>query len=256
MKSEVIMRYSKDSVIYFGFLDGRNLLRLEGDLFDGYTQTDIVDILSEVKPLFPYEPRQIFAVGRNYKSHLKDRDQPTRPEIFFKPYSSLLNPGDPIILPKDANNVHLEGELVLVIGQKTSRVSIKKGREAVFGVSCGNDVSERDWQRGPDKDLQWWRAKGSNTFAPFGPVIARGLHCDDLLLTTRLNGTVVQEQRTSDLIFDASTIISYISQYVTLWPGDIIFTGTPGNTEPLAQGDIVNIEIEDVGILSNPVSRQ
>ena len=256
MNSEVIMRYLKDSVTYFGFLNGKELLRLEGDLFNEYTQTGIVDILSEVKPLFPCEPRQIFAVGRNYKSHLKDRKQPTRPEIFFKPYSSLLNPGDPIILPKDSNDVHLEGELVLVIGQKTNCVSVKDATKVVFGISCGNDVSERDWQKGPDKDLQWWRAKGSNTFAPFGPVIARGLNFDDLLLKTRLNGTIVQEQRTSDLIFDAFTVISYISQYVTLWPGDIIFTGTPGNTVPLAPGDIVNIDIEDVGILSNPVSRQ
>ena len=256
MNSEVIMRYSKDSVIYFGFLNGKNLSRIEGDLFDGYTQTGVIDNLSEVKTLFPYEPRQIFAVGRNYKRHLKDRDQPKRPEIFFKPYSSLLNPEDPIILPKDATDVHLEGELVIVIGQKTSRVSINNASEAVYGISCGNDVSERRWQRGPDKDLQWWRAKGSNTFAPFGPVIARVPHFDNLLLKTQLNGTVVQKQRTSDLIFDVPTIISYISHYVTLWPGDIIFTGTPGNTEPLAPGDVVDVEIEDVGILSNPVSRQ
>ena len=150
----------------------------------------------------------------------------------------------------------MEGELVIVIGQKTSRVSINNASEAVYGISCGNDVSERRWQRGPDKDLQWWRAKGSNTFAPFGPVIARVPHFDNLLLKTQLNGTVVQKQRTSDLIFDVPTIISYISHYVTLWPGDIIFTGTPGNTEPLAPGDVVDVEIEDVGILSNPVSRQ
>ena len=256
MKLEVIMRYSKDSMIYFGLLEGKDLLRLDGDLFDGYTQTGVVDILSEVKPLFPCEPRQIFAVGRNYKSHLKDRKQPTRPEIFYKPYSSLLNPEDPIIIPQDANNVHLEGELVLVIGRKTHRLSIQDAPNSIFGLSCGNDVSEREWQKGPDKDLQWWRAKGSNTFAPVGPVIARGVNFDDLLLRTRLNRTVVQEQRTSDLIFNCSTIISYISQYVTLWPGDIIFTGTPGNTESLSPGDIVNVEIEDIGILSNPVCSQ
>ena len=256
MKSEVIMRYLKDSVVYFGLLEGKDLLRLDGDLFDGYTKTGLVDILSEVKPLFPCEPRQIFAVGRNYKSHLKDQKQPTRPEIFYKPYSSLLNPEDPIIIPSDANNVHLEGELVLVIGRKTHRISIQDALNSIFGLSCGNDVTVREWQRGPDKDLQWWRAKGSNTFAPVGPVIARAVGFDDLLLRTRLNGTVVQEQRTSDLIFDCSTIISYISQYVTLWPGDIIFTGTPGNTKFLGPGDIVNIEIEDIGVLSNPVRSQ
>ncbi len=120
----------------------------------------------------------------------------------------------------------------------------------IFGVTCGNDVSARDWQK---TDLQWWRAKGCDTFSPFGPAIAEGLPYHDLLLTTRLNGEVKQQQRTSDLIFSVDQIVSFISQHVTLLPGDLIYTGTPGATSPMKPGDVVEVEIEGIGILRNGV---
>jgi 2-keto-4-pentenoate hydratase/2-oxohepta-3-ene-1,7-dioic acid hydratase in catechol pathway len=122
--------------------------------------------------------------------------------------------------------------------------------EYIFGVTAGNDLSERDWQR---NDLQWLRAKGSDTFGPIGPVIVRGLDPNDLLLQTRVNGEVRQSERTRDLIFDVEEIVSYVSRYVTLYPGDVIFTGTPGSTMALEPGDVVEVEVEGVGVLRNTV---
>src|SRR6202042_1059468 len=148
-----------------------------------------------------------------------------------------------------AEDVHFEGELVVVIGTTVRHASREQAATSIFGITCGNDVSDRNWQRGPGKDVQYWRAKGCDTFAPLGPVIVTELDYADLLLTTRLNGRVVQQQRTSDLIFDVPTVISFISRYVTLAPGDVIYTGTPGSTGRMKPGDVVEVEIEGIGIL-------
>ena len=144
--------------------------------------------------------------------------------MFYKPVSALQHPGDPIVIPPDAANVHFEGELVIVIGRRLSRASAEEARAAIFGVTCGNDVSERDWQNGPRKDLQWWRAKGADTFAPLGPAIATGLDFGNLTLETRLNGDVVQKQSTADLTFDCPAIVSWVSRWVTLLPGCLLYT--------------------------------
>ena len=142
---------------------------------------------------------------------------------------------------------------MIVIGTTVKNASPEQARNAIFGVTAGNDVSERDWQGGPEKDLQWWRAKGADTFGPFGPAIVRGLDYGNLLLQTRLNGKVVQKQNTSDLLFDCPAIVAYASRYVTLMPGDIIFTGTPGSTQKMNHGDTVEVDIESVGVLRNRV---
>src|SRR6185312_8018944 len=151
---------------------------------------------------------------------------------------------------------HYEGELVVVIGRTTRNASRQEAAASVFGVTCGNDVSDRNWQRGAGKDVQYWRAKGCDTFGPLGPVIVTGLDYSDLLLTTRVNGTVAQQQRTSDLIFDVPTVIAFVSRYVTLGQGDVIYTGTPGNTRAMKAGDVVEVEIEGIGTLRNPVVRK
>ncbi len=140
---------------------------------------------------------------------------------------------------------------MVVIGKKAKNVSVNQAPNYVFGVTCGNDVSARDWQK---NDIQWWRAKGSDTFAPLGPMIVRGINYDDLLLTTRLNGQIKQRQRTSDLIFSVHEIVSFVSQFVTLYPGDVIYTGTPGKTSPLKSGDVVEVQIEGIGTLRNKVA--
>ena len=238
------VRYRADSAVANGILDGAHVRQISGDLFGARMETGATHALADVKLLYPCEPSKILAVGRNYKSHLGDRQAPERPEMFYKPVSALQNPGDPIVIPQDAANVHFEGELVIVIGPDAS----------IFGVTCGNDVSERDWQNGPHKDLQWWRAKGADTFAPLGPAIVTGLDYGHLMLETRLNGETVQKQSTADLTFDCPAIVRWVSRWVTLVPGDVIYTGTPGSTRAMQRGDVVDVEIEGIGVLRNPVA--
>jgi 2-keto-4-pentenoate hydratase/2-oxohepta-3-ene-1,7-dioic acid hydratase in catechol pathway len=246
------IRYRTDSATSYGILDNDTVHELRGDLFDN-SRTGITHPLANVKLLAPCQPGKILAVGLNYKSHLGGRPQPAHPEMFYKPVTALQDPGGPIVLPLESTDVHYEGEIVVVIGKRARDLSPGQARDAIFGVTCGNDVSERNWQHGAGKDLQWWRAKGCDTFAPLGPAIVTGIDYSNLQLQTRLNGEVVQSQTTADLIFDCPAIVSRISQWVTLLPGDIIYTGTPGSTRKLSAGDVVEVEIENIGILRNPV---
>jgi len=237
----------------WGLLEGDSIRKVSANPVGPHQPTGDTIGAFEAHLLAPAEPPKIFAVGRNYKSHLGDRPAPKQPEIFFKPITALQNPGGDIVIPQGAKNVHFEGELVLVIGKKLKKADRDEAREAIWGVTCGNDVSERDWQAGPEKDLQWWRAKGSDTFAPLGPVVVRGLDYSNLMLETRLNGEVVQRQTTADLLFDPATIVSYISETVTLQPGDLIYTGTPGTTKKMNPGDVIEVEVEGIGILRNKI---
>jgi len=239
------IRYKNGFAIAYGILDGVTVREIRGGLFGAREETGVTHPLALIKPLYPCEPSKILAVGRNYKSHLGDRQAPDRPEMFYKPISALQHPLGPIVIPPDAANVHFEGELVIVIGPGGT----------IFGVTCGNDVSERDWQNGPRKDLQWWRAKGADTFAPLGPAIVTGLDYGNLMLETRLNGEVVQKQSTADLTFDGPAIVNWVSRWVTLLPGDVIYTGTPGSTRAMRPGDVVEVEIEGIGTLRNPVAQ-
>jgi 2-keto-4-pentenoate hydratase/2-oxohepta-3-ene-1,7-dioic acid hydratase in catechol pathway len=238
-----IVRFQAGEKRSHGLLEGDTIHEIQDGLFGSHELTGTSHQLSAVKLLYPCQPGKILAVGLNYRSHLGERKAPQHPEIFYKPISSLQNPGDPIVTPRDSVNMHYEGEIVVVMGPGNT----------VFGVTCGNDVSERDWQRGPNQDVQWWRAKGSDTFAPLGPAIVTGLDYGNLMLETRLNGKTVQNQSTSDLLFDVATIIKHIAGWVTLEPGDLIYTGTPGATSKMNPGDVVEVEIENIGILRNPV---
>ena len=248
------IRYRSGSAASYGILDGDSVRAIHGGLFGDRSETGVTHQLSDVKLLSPCEPGKILAVGLNYKSHLGGRPQPAHPEIFYKPVTALQDPGEPIVLPRESTDVHYEGELVVVIGARVRDAGMDEARAAIFGVTCGNDVSERNWQHGQGKDLQWWRAKGCDTFAPLGPAVVTGLDYSNLQLKTRLNGEVVQQQTTADLIFDCPAIISRISGWVTLLPGDIIYTGTPGATRKLSPGDVVEVEIENIGTLRNPVT--
>lgn len=239
-------------VISNGIVEELESSELRGGPFGPHEFTGRQFPLDEVDLLAPCVPSKILAVGLNYRSHLGSRPEPANPEMFYKPVSSLQNPGAPIHLPSDATDTHFEGELVVVIGRPVRHASREEALDAVFGVTCGNDVSERNWQRNTDK--QWWRAKGCDTFAPLGPWIVTGLDYSDLALETRVNGEVMQSQRTSDLIFDVPTVIEFVSRYVTLLPGDLIYTGTPGNTKAMSAGDVVEVEIEGIGVLRNPVA--
>jgi 2-keto-4-pentenoate hydratase/2-oxohepta-3-ene-1,7-dioic acid hydratase in catechol pathway len=231
-----------------GFAAGAALLPLGGA---GAEEGPAKSPLAELRALGPGAPTKILAMAGNYRSHLQgDQPVPKNPEAFFKPPSALLEPEGTIVIPKGTQDVHYEGELVVIIGKKAKNVSRAEALQYVLGYSCGNDVSARDWQK---NDRQWWRAKGSDTFAALGPRIATGIDPSNLQLITRLNGKEVQKARTSDLIFDVATIISFLSEHLTLLPGDLIYTGTPGQTSAMKPGDVVEVEIEKVGLLRNRV---
>lgn len=244
------VRYSHEGRTSYGILNGETIRELEGDLFASPRPTGRTLSLSDVRLLAPVEPSKVIAVGLNYRSHLGDRPAAAYPGLFAKYPTSIVGPGDDIVMPPDATDLHYEGELVIVIGRRAKNVSPEEARAYIFGVTAGNDVSERAWQR---SDLQWFRAKASDTFGPVGPAIATGLNYDDLLVQTRVNGEVRQSERTRDLIFNVPTIVSYVSKYVTLVPGDVIFTGTPQTTRAMKPGDVVEIEVEGVGVLRNTV---
>lgn len=243
MKLTRYVRYISGGKTAYGLLEDQSIRELHGDLFSGGEPTGKTLNLSDVKLLAPCDPRNVVAVGRNYKSHIADRgiDTPKEPGLFWKSSSCIIGTEENILIPPGANNVHYEAEMVVVMGQA--------GR--IFGITAGNDVSERDWQK---NDLQWFRAKASDTFGALGPCIVQGLDYNDLLVQSRLNGEVVQSQRTKDLIFPVDTIVNYVSRFVTLNPGDIIYTGTPGNTKAMKPGDVIEIEVEGVGVLRNRVA--
>ncbi len=246
-------RFESDGRTAYGIVENNEIHELRGGLFEPAEPSGRRLRMADVHLLAPCVPPKIIAVGLNYKSHLGDRKVPENPEIFYKPVSCLQDPGGPVVIPPDALDTHFEGELVVVIGRNVRNATRAQAADAVFGVTCGNDISDRNWQRGAGKDVQWWRSKGCDTFGPLGPVIVTGLDYSNLALTTRVNGEVLQHQRTSDLIFDIPTIVSFVSRYITLTQGDVIYTGTPGNTQRLKPGDVVEVEIEGIGILRNPV---
>ncbi len=282
-------RFQLGDKIAYGIVESSLVRELSGDLFGKWKKTDKTHPLKEVKLLVPSEPRHVFAMAGNYRSHLSDEDKVTTivktetrvtndlktgettsttktttekrrsgevpelfktPQPFFKSPSSLVADGGEIVLPKDAGEVHFEAEMVVVIGKTAKDVSKQSALDYVLGVTCGNDISARVWQKG---DVQWWRAKASDTFGPCGPVILAGANYDDLEMTLRLNGEVKQQENTSQLIHNVAATVSFISQHVTLQPGDLIFTGTPGETSAIKAGDVLEVEIEGVGVLRNKV---
>jgi 2-keto-4-pentenoate hydratase/2-oxohepta-3-ene-1,7-dioic acid hydratase in catechol pathway len=240
------VRYRYQEKISYGVLDGSIVRKIDGGLFGGTKATGLSADLSAVELLCPCEPTKILAVGLNYKSHLGSQSAPANPEIFFKPPSALLHPGGAIKLPPNSRDVHYEGELVAVIGKITRNVSVSEAADCIFGFTCGIDVSERYWQK---NDLQWWRAKGCDTFAPLGPAVCAGYDWSRGRIETRVNSSVVQSGKFSELLFDPFKIVSYASQHLTLMPGDVIYTGTPGHTGALKHGDLVEVDIEGIGIL-------
>lgn len=247
-------RFQIGNTIAYGLVEGDQIRQIAGDLFGSWKQTDKTYPLPDVKLLVPAQPTKVLAMAGNYRSHLHDEAIPPKfqiPQLFFKSPSCLVPTGEDIVIPPGVENVHYEAEMVVVIGRKAKNVSEQEAPEYVFGVTCGNDVSAREWQR---NDVQWWRAKGSDTFGPCGPFIATGIDYGNLRLQLRLNGEVKQEQRTSDLIHSVPKIVSFASRCITLHPGDLFFTGTPGTTEAIKPGDVVEVELEGVGVLTNRVS--
>jgi len=250
------VRYSDDGEVSYGIEDGEQIHALDAAPWNSGKRTGASVATAGVTLLAPAEPSKVIAVGYNYSSHREEmtheetRPIPEHPPLFLKLPTTITGPGTDVVYPADATDLHFEGELVIVIGKTASKVSAEEASDYIFGVTAGNDVSERSWQA---NDLQWLRAKASDTFGPLGPAIVSGLNYLDLRVQTRLNGETMQDQSSIDHIHDVHAILSYVSQYVTLYPGDIIYTGTPGATAAMKPGDVVEIEVEGVGILKNRI---
>jgi 2-keto-4-pentenoate hydratase/2-oxohepta-3-ene-1,7-dioic acid hydratase in catechol pathway len=241
----------KDGSTGAGLLEGEGIAVIKEPFWEAAERTGETIEANSVRLLPPCEPRNIICVGLNYSSHLQGRPAPNPPTLFFKPLSSIAGPGDAIVLPAGAGRVDPEGEIVIVIGKRVSRATREEAQAAIFGYTCGNDVSARAWQRA---DGQWWRAKGSDTFGVFGPSIATGLAPDAIELTTRVNGEQAQHAMSSELILDIPEIVRFVSAVMTLVPGDIIYSGTPGEPKALKPGDVVEIEVAGAGVLRNVVT--
>jgi 2-keto-4-pentenoate hydratase/2-oxohepta-3-ene-1,7-dioic acid hydratase in catechol pathway len=198
------------------------------------------------------QPGKIVCIGRNYPAHVREmgNELPKEPVVFFKPVSSLIGPGDPIVLPPESALVEHEAEIAVVIGRRLRRGTREEAERAIRGFTCANDVTARDLQR---KDAQWGRAKGYDTFCPVLPMVAEGLDWRNLEVIGRVNGQERQRGRTADMIFPIPDLLVYISAAMTLEPGDIVLTGSPAGTGPLLPGDVVEVEVSGVGVLSNPV---
>ena len=248
-------RYRLDDHVHYGVREGVGWRRLTAAPWAGGQPLDVLDLHAAVRLLAPVVPGKVVCVGKNYLEHIKEAvtggDQvPDEPILFLKPPSSVIGPGAAIRRPKRVQRLDPEAELAVVMGQHLSGGEVADAERAIAGVTCLNDVSARDLQR---KDGQWTRAKGYDTFCPLGPWIASGLATTSLHVACRVNGETRQQASTSDMIFPVSHLVSFISKIMTLEPGDVIATGTPAGVAPIEPGDVVEVEIEGIGVLRNPV---
>lgn len=228
---------------------------VEGDLFGEYQRLSAELPLDKIRLLPPVLPGKIIGVGRNYAAHAKEHgaEVPEYPILFLKPPSCLIGPGETILLPPQSQQVEHEAELVVVIGRRGRWIPPEEALRYVFGYTAGNDVTARDLQR---QDGQWTRAKGFDTFGVIGPWIETELDPADLMVTCHVNGELRQMASTRDMVFNVSQLIAFASSIMTLEPGDLIFTGTPSGVGPLKPGDTVEVNVEGIGILQNPVAEE
>ncbi|MBM3265450.1 MAG: fumarylacetoacetate hydrolase family protein [candidate division Zixibacteria bacterium] len=254
-----ILRYQENGQTHYGILEENGVIRqLAGSPFDSLKPTGGTTRLDRVKILAPIAQPRIFGVGLNYAAHAAEggKEPPPQPMLFMLPWTAVIGPEDKIVYPKQGKNIHFEGELAVVIGKKAKDVSEAEALDCVLGYTCGNDISERVIQRAEMAQGCMLIGKGFDTFKPMGPFISTGLDPTDLDLSTRVNGEVKQHSNTSDLIFPVATLIAYISDAITLLPGDVIMTGTPAGVGPIQPGDVIEIEIEGIGVLRNGVTAE
>ena len=251
-----ILRYGANGSTSYGILEEDGAIRqLAGCPFESLDESGETTHLDNVSVLAPIGMPRLIGVGLNYLAHAEESGAtpPDQPMLFMLPSTAVLDPEEPIVYPRQGQNVHFEGELSVIIGKKARRVAEADALDYVFGYTCGNDVSERVIQANEMSNGCMLIGKGFDTFKPLGPYIATGLDSTNLELTTRVNGEVKQHTNTDDLIFPVAQLIAYISEAVTLLPGDVIMTGTPSGVGPVQPGDVVEIEISGVGVLRNPV---
>ena len=250
-----IVRYQvKNGSPCYGWIYEDHVGEIEGDIYSEYRRLEAKTPLAQVRLLAPTQPGKIICVGRNYAEHARElgNDVPKVPLIFLKPPSSVINPGDAILLPPQSQQVEHEGELVAVIGKRGRNITAEQSRDHILGYTIGNDVTARDLQK---SDGQWTRSKGFDTFCPLGPWIDTDFDIADALVTCKVSGQPRQMASTRDMVFNVSMLIAFVSSIMTLEPGDILFTGTPAGVGMLRDGDEVVVEIEGLGSLSNPVRK-
>ncbi len=250
-----IVRYLyKNEAPRYGWLLEDKVGAILGNIYGEYHRQEVEIPLDSVRLLAPVQPSKIICIGRNYVEHAKQQEAevPKVPLIFLKPPSAILDPGEPIILPPQSQRVEQEAELVVVIGRRGRNVIAEEAQKHIFGYTIGNDVTARDLQQ---SDGQWTRGKGFDTFCPFGPWVDTEFDPSDAVITCKVSGQPRQMASTRDMVFNINVLIAFISSVMTLEPGDLIFTGTPAGNAPLAAGDVVEIEIEGLGKLTNPVAK-
>lgn len=249
-----IARFTTGDDPMFGLVDGagEKIAEITGDpLYTKIELTGTVHQVEDVRLLAPVIPRsKIIGIGRNYADHAKEmgNEVPAEPLMFLIPNTAVIGPGDPVVMPEISERVDYEGELAVVIGRMCKDVSPEEAKKVVFGYTISNDVTARDLQK---SDGQWSRAKGFDTFCPLGPWIETDLDPADSRVTTRLDGEVVQDGPTSDMIFGVAELISHASRAFTLLPGDVILTGTPEDVGPVKAGQRVEVEVPEIGVLAN-----
>jgi len=247
-----IARFSYGEGVAFGVVEGEHVNPIAGHPFAPIERTEVALNLAEVRLLAPVLPSKVVAIGKNYASHAAEMggEVPDQPLIFLKPSTAVIGPREPIASPPSSERVDYEGELAVVISRLCRDVPEERAMDVVLGYTCANDVTARDQQK---SDGQWSRAKGYDTFCPLGPWIETDVNPDDLAITTRLNGEVKQDSRTSMIVHKIPSLIAYVTSCMTLLPGDVILTGTPDGIGPMRVGDEVSVEIEGIGELINPV---
>jgi 2-keto-4-pentenoate hydratase/2-oxohepta-3-ene-1,7-dioic acid hydratase in catechol pathway len=246
-----VVRVFTGEDVRYGLADAASITLISDEPFAAW-ETDDVIAMAGARLMPPAMPTKIVCVGVNYKSHAREmgHELPEEPLIFLKPPTSMNAPCGEIQLPPHAGRVDYEGELAVVMGRRAHRVSPEDASACILGYTCANDVTARDIQK---RDGQWARAKGFDGFCPLGPWVETDVDPSDLLLETYLNGECVQSARTSDMIFDVPTLVSFISHVMTLLPGDIVLTGTPSGIGALHAGDVVEVRIEGIGGLTSRV---
>ncbi len=247
-----IARFSIDDEVDFGVVEGDEVAPITGHPFAPFTFTGYRYPVGEVRLLAPIIPSKVVAIGRNYAEHAAEMggEVTQEPMIFLKPSTAVIGTGDPIAHPASSQRVDFEGELAVVMGRMCRDVPAAQALEMVLGYTCANDVTARDQQQ---TDGQWSRAKGYDTFCPLGPWIETNLDPGDLGIVTTVNGEKRQDARTSALVTGVPALIEYITRVMTLLPGDVVLTGTPAGVGPVAVGDLVEITVEGIGTLANPV---
>lgn len=247
-ETQTFVRFSEgDGEVHWGMVHDDGIYELAGAPYNTMDHTGRIVQREDVRLEAPVDPSLVFMTAFNFRSHISG-EPAEYPGLFIVPPGSIVGPEDPIVRPAESRNLHYEAEMAVVIGRRAENVSVEEAGDYIFGVTAGNDVSERSWQGG---DIQWVRAKGTRGFNAVGPALVKGADYKNIQITGRLNGEVVQEENSSDLIFNMEEMVSYISRYFTLEPGDMVWSGTMGSTRAMEPGDVYEVELSGIGVLRN-----